>query len=48
VVRDVPAVGVKKRATGCGCQSSDPTGLLGALALGAFGFFRPRRRGARQ
>jgi MYXO-CTERM domain-containing protein len=48
VVRDVPAVGVKKRATGCGCQSSDPTGLLGGLVLGAFAFFRPRRRGARQ
>ena len=39
---------VKKRATGCGCQSSDPAGLVTLLVLGAFGFFRPRGRNARQ
>jgi MYXO-CTERM domain-containing protein len=49
VAKDVPEVAIKKRkAAGCGCQSSDPAGLLAALVLGAFGFFRPRRRGARQ
>ncbi|MEP6863099.1 MAG: DUF2330 domain-containing protein [Deltaproteobacteria bacterium] len=46
--KDVPELAVKKHATGCGCQSSDPAGLLAALVLGAFGFFRPRRRGERQ
>jgi MYXO-CTERM domain-containing protein len=51
VAKDVPELAVKKRATGCGCQSSDPAGLLAALVLGAPGLlrrFRPRRRGARQ
>ncbi|HEY6038232.1 MAG TPA: DUF2330 domain-containing protein [Kofleriaceae bacterium] len=48
IARDVPEIAVKKRATGCGCRSSDPAGLLAALVLGAFGLFRPRRRNARQ
>jgi MYXO-CTERM domain-containing protein len=48
VVRDVPEIGLKVHATGCGCQSSDPAGLVGCLVFGALGFFRPRRRSARQ
>ena len=49
LARDVPEIAVKKkRATGCGCQSSDPAGLVALLVLGALGFFRPRGRGARQ
>ena len=51
VVRDIPEIGIKAHATGCGCQSSDPNGLVGCvgfLVLGSFAIFRPRRRRARQ
>ncbi|HEX7700266.1 MAG TPA: DUF2330 domain-containing protein [Kofleriaceae bacterium] len=48
VLRDIPEIGVKAHATGCGCQSSDPAGLVGCLVLGSFAIFRPRRRRARQ
>jgi hypothetical protein len=48
VVRDIPEIGIKAHATGCGCQSSDPAGLVGCLVLGSFAIFRPRRRRARQ
>jgi len=48
VTRDVPEIGLKVHATGCGCQSSDPAGLVGCLVVGALGFIRPRRRSARQ
>jgi hypothetical protein len=48
VKRDIPEIGIKAHATGCGCQSSDPAGLVGCLVLGSFAIFRPRRRRARQ
>jgi hypothetical protein len=48
VKRDIPEIGIKAHVTGCGCQSSDPAGLVGCLVLGSFVIFRPRRRRARQ
>ncbi|MFT3691766.1 MAG: DUF2330 domain-containing protein [Kofleriaceae bacterium] len=47
VEHDIPEIGVKSKA-GCGCQASDPTGLLAGLALGSLAFFRPRGRRVRR
>jgi len=49
VLKDIPELEVRAaRRAGCGCDAGDPTGALAGLVLGALGFFRPRRRGARQ